>query len=115
MQTAHANAAFSRKGGLVKLLDVRPSGAFLGLDMYFETSGAARGHAFIAGEVLGQRFACGASPSDWLAAYQENAATIAAAVARKHRSNPGQPVIVLLADLEVESARRVLRTAGTGG
>jgi hypothetical protein len=82
----------------MKALDVRPSDAIQGVDVFLAMSGSKRLHALVASEVLEQRFGCTANPVGWVSAYRENAASLELLIRQKYQAAPGKPVIVTLHD-----------------
>ena len=93
----------------MNVVDVHPSAALQGLDLFFQVGASARLHAFVDAGGLEQTFMSGPAHSAWLAAYRDNATTIETLIARKHAANPGQPVLISLADF---GAVRQLRSSG---
>jgi hypothetical protein len=92
----------------MKVIDVRPSRVFQGLDLYFQIGASGRLHAFLDVGVLEQKFRSGLSKAAWVAAYRDHAVTIDALIARKYAANPGRPVIVSTADFEPDVASRAV-------
>src|SRR5688572_21416800 len=66
--------------GAMRVIEVRLSGVFQGLDLYFQIGASGRRHAFLDVGVLEQKFMSGLSEAAWLAAYRDNAVTIDALI-----------------------------------
>lgn len=78
--------------------DARLHKAVQGIDVHLKVKGRAI-HAVVAREALEEHFGAGETPQGWLDAYRRNAAAIDAAIARRFRDEPREPVILRPGDL----------------